>query len=633
MPEQDSIPRFCSPFRSISACLVVLVLTLGLAAYVGHRKNTADQIVLSEARLYTEGLLSFQEPQGWEPVAPEAPPEGLVVALGENGRSDGAARRLYVFRADPRPLSMPAGAAAEMISQMAGALAPGVPKDIKSLGPGAVGRLPGWSVVMALVSPFRPTVESHCLGCVALAPGGQAVGVLLMCDAPPKRRESRLLDRVCQTLVLQDARVVAEAGDLMSAAGIRFVPPPGAEFVVCDAGRDYMLRMLAQDETASWFLDLHRVPLLESRRIEEVVGDLARQYAPRSLAPPEVEHSDENGRSFVHTWVESSYPGAVPVLLCAAQVDPATALVMVGRCPHDGKADLLERCRSLARIAEVRGIGDLLDVPGARKAAAGWLAGLRADGLDHRLTDALCNDRRFLLRSPALILGMEDTSCRPTADTPPSYILRSRSERRAGRGARIRTTETVRLSRNADRHEIAMRVEAAGRELLRYEEARRDPSGPVHRRLQTGVRSLEDESPVDETYACEPVILLAAAEMSADPDAVPMAFTSVSSRTAGPAAWFLLPWGEQPLPGERSGRQLRAVRVIRDYNPAALTLLFEPDGRLAAVALDDGSWQEPADPEPADVRPEAPGRVRRGPATPASMPQRRESLAAMEGAI
>ncbi len=612
---------------------MVLLLTLALATYVGHRKTTSDQIVLSEASLYPVGHLSFRAPRSWDAVTPEDPPEGLVVALGESDESGGPARRLYVFRAEPRPWSMPEGAAPEIITRMAAALASGIPKEVKSLGPGGVGQLPGWSVALTLVSPFRPAVQNHCLGRAAVAPGGQAVGVLLVCDAPLRRRELRLLDRICETLVLQDAQVADGADDLMTGAGIRFVPPPEARFVAYEAGRDYMLRMMAQDETSCWFLDLYRVPLLASRTIEAVTADLVRQYTPRSLTRPEVEHSEENGRPFVHAWAEPASSDAAPVLLCAAQVNAATALVMAGRCPHDGKADLLERCRSLARIAEVRGIEDLVDVSRARDSAVHWLTGLRAEGLSRRLTDAMCGDQRFLLRSPAMIIGMEDASCRPTAETPPSYILRSRSEQKAGRGARIRTTETVRLAHDANRHEIAMRLEAAGRELLRYEEERRDPEGPVRRRLQAGVRSREDESAIDETYASEPVILLAAAEMSADPAATPMAFTSACSRTAGPAAWFLLPWGEQPLPGDRSGGRRRAIRVIRDYNPAALTLLFEPDGRLAAVTLDDGTWQEPADNEPAEAQPEPPSRIRKRPDEPASAPDRRRDVTAVEDSI
>ncbi len=188
---------------AIAGSIVLLLVTIGLAALVAHYKNAQSQINLGQAELYDSLGLRIRWPQDWQAGSPERIANGqAVIALGphKNGR------QLILFRttASARGSLMNAvrlaspGAAVSRPERLGSATLANEESDLLALALEPEGSN-GNETLFALAN-------------LTITPNRQILGLVLLTDEL-KDRDRRLLALVSQSVSLQDNAGPADTQD------------------------------------------------------------------------------------------------------------------------------------------------------------------------------------------------------------------------------------------------------------------------------------------------------------------------------------------------------------------------------------------------------------------------------------
>jgi len=113
---------------------------------------------------------------------------------------------------------------------------------------------------------------------------------------------------------------------------------------------------------------------------------------------------------------------------------------------------------------------------------------------------------------------------------------------------------------------------------------------------QADDKPIEWQVRVDDTYGCEPVLLLAGAKVARDPQARAAIFSTTDTFIQRPSYWTMTPLGERKLPNPESQRLAPAVCLIQDHDPTPMTLYYDEADTLLAVAFDNIYWIERTEP-------------------------------------
>jgi hypothetical protein len=475
------------------------------------------EVSFGSIKEYPEGGVRVSLPSGWKTLLADDLPVGGVVGVAEGSSSDRSRRRLFVFRGIPRPLGVPSSDGIPLAVVAAESAGKGMPLALlrdRYPSSGRVGRLPGWTVALGpVVEPRQGGPQGpYCLVRIAVGPGGETVGVVLQSGRVPTRADERLLDRVCLGLEMTDLSFVEDAQAAMSAAGIRFDPPAGAELVANSDPSLALVRMMGGEGVDAWYLDIYRVPLIGERTAEGLVEDRVLFALQQARLPGAVEIAEVGDRRAARLHFSPLDNRKPTVCVMAAGTDEGTALLLVGRHELDAQQMLMKICAMIVETAEVSPYDELIDTAAAVQTGKRGLASMTAQGLDLLFGPVAGQERVYQIASPGMTLGREVRICRRDhEEDEDQWQIAARWDYRVLGAAVQEVFETWSISASGAEHTLQSRRDVNGRTEMDYDERRQAGSDRVERNLGvvTGSKVIRRDLDVvvDETYSCEPVML------------------------------------------------------------------------------------------------------------------------------
>ncbi len=586
------------PRWALVACALLLLLTVGMAAALIQRRTRAREIALGRSAAYPAGGLRACLPLGWTPIEADELPVGGVAGV-ERPPAGGPASRLFLFRGIPRVLGLPSSECLSAVVQIAQSLSGGVPVGAQPRGPARVGSLPGWTVATgtSVGAALLGAKWRYCLGRAAIGPGGEIVGLILHLPRPPRRDDEYLLDEVSQRMDLISASLADDPRALMMAAGITFEPPPEARFVANANKSLPRIRMMGGQGLTCWFLDVHRVPLIGERSPAALVEDHVLAVLQDARLPGPIETTEIGKRQVarIHFSVPLSPDPSVYVL--AARTDDHTGLLLVGRHEVDAAPILLNLCRSIVASASVAPYGELIDITRAQETARKWLSQIADEGLARAWGPLDGGELVYTIRSPAIALGREVRTYRKRPEHGTDWwSIVSKWEFAFPQGVSRDSAEKWLIRDDGAKHAGSFQRNVGGQPETTYAEQRLDRIEQVDRELHVvsggEVISRDGGVSVDDTFACEPVLIRAGAHVARDPQRSPAVFSITETYTRTTSYWLLVPIGPAELPGPRSGESAPAVLLQRDYDPSPIILYYDQADRPLAVRFGNGQWSE-----------------------------------------
>src|SRR5205085_10828414 len=151
----------------------------------------------------------------------------------------------------------------------------------------------------------------------------------------------------------------------------------------------------------------------------------------------------------------------------------------------------------------------------------------------------------------------------------------------------VKAADHWEIPNNARGHEYQAEVSSGAR--IEYEESWKGQA-QVHRELGVQGQEIKTfDTPVDELYASEPLLLEAAGQVArSNPGAMVLSTTQMF--TAGLSYWFISPLGQQPAPGPGNSKGAAAL-IQRDYDPRPIVLLYDDAQTLLALEFTGGRYQ------------------------------------------
>ncbi len=598
MYEVYTQPRQGRPRWALAASALLLLITVGLAQALITYKTRAQQISLDPPRIYEEGRIRCALPRGWKSKSPEDLPWGAVAGVIEPPEDKAPVRQLFILRDVPHSYGVPSLDARDAALQAVENLTSDI-RMAQDLGAGKVGSLPGWTVGSVAQTVFGGGRPSYCIARSAIAPAGQIVTIVLLLSQQVRNADRQLLDAVAETVELLDVSLTTDSAEAMRRSGLHFEPPPGSRFADDSVPESPVLRMTGGDGDACWFVNAYRIPLLEGRTIETIAADLiAMQRQSRQNQALEIQEVD--GREVARADVVLRSDKKSTVQVWCAKTGEREALLVVGR--HDPAAadTLRDVCRSIAGSAKIDGGPALPDVKKARDRARECLRQLADSGLTTAWNHWKGTNPAFRLVAPALQWGRERRvyDQHRGRDGKPWWDLTIVTKLEGPRLPAIATTEEWSIRSDLAAHQLTLDRTLSGRVQLQYTEARAPGDRELVRTLSllAPAGQLKRTTPIDDTFACEPVLLQAAGLVARDEQKRTAIFQTTDAFSQDVVYWVAVPLGELPVPGPAKEQRAAAVRLQRDFHPDPIILYFSTGGTLVGIARDDCTWQELAAP-------------------------------------
>jgi len=594
--QRPSRPRWALP-----AGLALLFGTLGMAAGLIAVKRRAQYVSLGSVR-ELPGQLRAALPESWKEIPESELPQGVVHGLVESVKSRSRIpRQLYLFRGISEPFALPSREGCQTLRLIARETtnSPSSTLDIDGFEP--VGPFVACTArVKSILRTRRGAIEYYHLGRVAVTPMGQVFGVLIEQGLTPRPSDTRLLDRVCEHLTIPNESLTSDVSAAMQAAGFRFKPPPDVQAV--DNSDDDLPRcqITGGERKGWWCLNIHRVPLIEDRQ----PGDLITDYAATALmapnAPLKIVSTSAGKRELLLLALMPADGVQVRGFLWAARIDARTAVLMRGRCETDGEDGLRQFVRDFAAGAEVASYGDVIEISAARRRARQCLNDLVKAGLDALWSKYVGREIVYDAYYYGVPLGRESVLYNESESGDGWLVSKQVQFQRWGLQIRIDESWSVWDSGGVYKRDLTRSLRRPGVPkaivTMDYRELRISGSDRVDRYLitrsldQTVPRPIRDYVDIDDVYACEPLLLEAAAKMAIDPEAQPAIFTTTEPFVARRAYWILSPTGRSRWPGDPEGKPVRTVRLQYDYDPDSIMLYFDNQGTLLGRASDSGVY-------------------------------------------
>ncbi len=583
------------PRWAIAASAALLTAALALAALLTHSKTRALAVPLEpESELFPDTRVEARLPAGWSRIEGDTDLfPGCVAALKPEDR---VGELLVLFRDVPRPFVVPTADGVDLLRQMLSRFESGLEAVAE---PSRVGPLPAVAGVFRATAGRGEGPPSHYLARMAVAPDGQILGLIYHVPRPPRPQDHQLVEEVSRHLSLQDLGVAEDAAAVMAEAGIVFEPPAEARFFVQVGSPGIAptrLRLSAGLESSCWYLELARAPLVRSRTVEELVTDYALSVLRAAELPTALEASDAGDRKL---W-RASLAGAVDLPTVAfvggVEVDAQTALIMRVRYEAGAEALVQGMCAAIAAKAEVSSFEESLDSAAAMERARDLLGELAEETLTTLWAARVRHPERYTMYAPGLALFEEATTYSSRASEGYRWWevgVTSGPVTRRDRRTEPHFQEQYSLRDDLAGHAYVYKSGAASRVEAAYEEIRLPGELEIAREIRPkGGEPHRWRTRLDDVYACEPVLLAAAARMAQQTPGRPALFSTTGAFIPHLSYCLLTPLGLQPLPQPEADELAWAVRVDQDYGAAPVTVYFDDAGVLQATDLDHGLWME-----------------------------------------
>lgn len=573
-----------------ASALLFLIALVVAAALIKHKTRTQIVPLENESRDYPAGRLRVRLPKSWQRIENDLDP-GYVVGVCP---SESAGELTLVFRGIPRPLGVPSIEGLEALRQGLGITT----EEIESQH-GQIGPLPGWTALFASTTAIAGQRRVHYLGRSAIAPDGQVLGIILMLPRKPRQADRQLLDDLSRYLTLLDLTVADKPRVIMGDAGIIFEPPADARFLVASDNLHHSLprlRMVGGKGLSCWYLDVSRVPLIGSRTVSQLVEHYGLSFLQQASLPTPIETTTIDNREVAQaSWEISSATGPSIMVWCA-RTDEHTGLLLIGRHETEAKRRLHSIGESIIAGASVDTYDTLLDIAESQDTARRCLRELSDETLSSKWMHVPDHTETYASHAPTLPMKSEVRTYQTSRDSDGLQwweIEVTNVPLSPAVSLRAYVREKWSISDAGTGHREWYQKEVKGQKHMVYTEVRSPGKDQVLCELK-----LADDEPfewqvdVDDTYNCEPVLLLAGAKVARDPLAASAIFTTTEAFIQRPSYWIMTPLGKQKLPNPESNQHGRAVRLIQDYDPSPITLYYNDTDTLQAVAFDNIFWQE-----------------------------------------
>lgn len=579
------------PRWALAASALLLLIALATASVlIQHKSRTQIVPLEEESQTYPAGGLSIRLPKHWQKIEHDLDP-GFVVGASP---SKSASELTLVFRGIPKPLGIPSVDGLDALRQGLGIAAEAIESK-----PGRIGTLPGWTALFASPTIIAGQRRVHYLGRSAIAPDGQVLGVILMVPREPRLADRQLLDDLSRHLTLLDPTVAEEPQAIMDDARITFEPPADTRFFVRTDRPDPalpQLRMTGGEGLHCWFLDVTRVPLIGARTVSQLVEHYVLSALQQTSLPNPIQTSTIGNRQVAQVSIALP-PAANPSMtVWCAQTDERTGLLLVGRHEPEGKSELQRVSETLIADASVASYETIVDIAQAQKTARRWLRELSDETLSSQWTHIPGLTETYSLQAPTLPLKGEVRSYQTSHDSQGRQWWEIEVTNVPLRSAISLpyVQEKWSISDTGTGHRQWYQKEMKGHTQMVYNEDR--PLGQNQVRCQLELadnQPIEWQIDVDDTFNCEPVLLQAGVKVAHDPQARTAIFSTTEACIQQPVHWIMTPLGKQKLPDPESDQSGWAVRLIRDFDPSPITLYYDDEDTLLAIALEDGIlWQE-----------------------------------------
>ncbi|GEM_PF-861976 len=589
-----SIQRPGHPRWALAASGLLLVASVGLAWGLIHAKSRGTYMPLEDqSRDYPARGIRARLPSGWEALdgARVASLPAVVAAVAAPEESD---RVACIFRGNRQRLGVPSAHVLDVLEEafvhlrLAGdvetepaMIGPFFARTVRSTAGDRIGKAPG----------------SHFLARVAFAPDGQTFGILLLLPRKPTPRDEQLLGEMGQHLQLLTLSLDESPARLMADAGIRFDPPTKARFVKPDpppGPPSPQLRLMSDDPATCWYLSIWRVPLLGTRTCAQLVESLALTTLRQGRLRKQPVRSTVAGHEVARLSIspdEEAQPRSGAQIWCV-QMDGDTALFLVGHHEAEAGPRLSEVCESIVAGVSLSGTDSLVDTSAALEVGRRYLREIAAEKLTSKWGDLVDRRQRFVLRGLAGVRLQEETSYQVARREDGSRWWRQLTTYSLpgplAAMAPAATDEWV-VRDDASGHEGRVRWPASSGtdERIEYLETRSPGGGEVVCSLSMPQKEPRDWTlGIDDNYACQPVLLEAAAKAARDPDRH-VALFSTSEVFNPHLSWVMAnPLGELPLPGSEEDRSVAAVRLWTDYEDEPEILYFDESDHLMGMSLE-----------------------------------------------
>lgn len=589
------------PRWTLLACALLLLVTVGLAAVLVHQRRGGGDVPLDPPRSFPEGRLEARLPVGWKTLSERNWPSGIIAAAAEPASGGRPGRQLFLFCGAPDSNALPSLEGRMFIAQLGGLVIEGQPVARETLKPGPLGHMPGETVVLQyVVKPAEGGWLSCCVGRAAVTPSGAIHGVFLTIPGVerPRMSDIRLVDSVSRAIRLTEAQRAADVNEAMDAAGIRFSVPADATLMANADSTLPRLELAGGWGGSAWLLTVDRVPLIGSRTSRQLVEDVALDRSRSAFLPDPVQSRriGDHDASVVALALPAADRQSLYVL--ATGVDEQTALLLVGRHEEEGGTALREACRTIVETFEVASYGELLDIEAARETAREHLA-------DPDLTEIWSvyeqDPRLYNLRSPGYRWGRQLATYRQMEDQDQAaWSISIDLSIDAWLGIDVHVQDEWRIGPEPEAYRLSQTRKIDGKPTREYRERRVAGADQVETDLTIleeghSVPRTDQIVPIDDAFACEPVLIRAGSRVAHDPEQRPAIFTAVSTYARHAVHWIMVPQGEKPLPGGESIGKARAVRIQLDHSPSPAVFYYDEAGSVVAVSFATGEWHELAE--------------------------------------
>lgn len=344
------------PGWTLAASAGLLAATIGMAAGVVHLRHASSRVPLSDLSAFEDLGLRARVPLEWKAEPAVTDSHGAVLQFIEPAGRHEPGRRLLLLHYNSEPLSLTMEESISILGRVVRKVGTGVGMmQSEAMGTGPVGPYTGITMLLRplLQMPGVQPYPASALGRVTVAPSGDVVGAVLLLTQEPRSADIRLLESICEALVLGDMAFVEHPESLMTAVGITFDPPAGVQFVDTRASEVPHLRLAGGRDDAAWFLEIYRVSVDGPRSLRQLVG----QYTGSFLSPGQIESLGEDGRVAGRDVLRIPLAALTPVqmmgFIAAVRIDAGTALMVVGRFGPEGEEELDRVFTAIAGKAKV----------------------------------------------------------------------------------------------------------------------------------------------------------------------------------------------------------------------------------------------------------------------------------------
>lgn len=583
-----SIQRPGRPKWALSACALLLGLTLALAWVLVVYKARANRIELGPEQALPAGELIVRIPAGWQPITddPDNLPTGVVAVYHDPQAEPGQDRRLYLFRSFPIGQGLPSLHLKSLhqkkdqekdLYYISQTLNLGQVIRLEHLGPAAIGMLPAWSSQSINTLAEHPMHGPYIAvtARAAIDPRGRVLGLAVVSTQLSLKSDLTILGQIAEHLRLDNLDMADNTDAAMTGAGITFSLPDDGLLVKNDDPQLGRLLMMSHMPEDAWFLELSRVPLIEERTPAALVLDQAREITGEPWTDQKVAQRQHGDRAGQWATIPLRQESPARILITGVRMDNTTALLMTGRAENPERLEAI--MNGIAADAQVGGLGDWS--PPAVYLGRSLLTNISGNGLNHyERTEQM----RYSLHSPRMHLGTY-TVQRQSVQQDDGLWWRIATVNKLSSGRRV--TEQWRIRDDVSTYDYDYESDT-----VIYHEQRSADQAVVKRRLVVNQSMTESgEIAVDENFGPEQVLFPALSQVAADPGAGPAIFSTITPLSAGRVYWLAQPLGlKTPQSG---GPALHAVRLQQDYDPAPIIFYFDRQGRLEVVEFDDGLEQ------------------------------------------